>query len=305
MTLSTGRIYGMMIAKVHNAYREATSKRAAWVLGFRGIPTFFSHSLITMNAVYLCIIFTAKIKVMLQDANSLKHVHHCHSPESGNPFCDSIIMTKIKTNFVFVTFILVLLSFGITESFAYEQFIRLAWSANTEPHLSHYNLYRDTKSGTMVYLATINSSDSIYTDFEIVPGSNYYYKLTAVDDQGFESAPSDEVLAMTKAIPDPERTNGNNTVLEQFELKQNYPNPFNPSTMIDYRVPEYTNVIITVFNVLGKEVRILVNDYKEAGNYQVEWDGRDNGGSHVSTGVYFYQMSTINFKAAKKLNLQK
>ena len=98
---------------------------------------------------------------------------------------------------------------------------------------------------------------------------------------------------------------GNLNKVVSYKLIQNYPNPFNPSTLIDYQVPEYTNVTITVYSVLGKELRILVNDYKEAGNYQVEWDGRDNEGRRVASGLYFYQMSTVNYQAVKKLIIQK
>lgn len=210
-------------------------------------------------------------------------------------------MTNFK--YILLPVILIFLFIYQNVSIAQQQFIRLGWSPNTESHLSHYKLYRDTEPGTIVYLATIEKSDTIYTDTEIVEGKTYYYKLTAVDVQGFESGPSNEVMATIKAIPGEDNENG--TVLKQFELKQNYPNPFNPSTTIDYQVPEYTNVTITVYSVLGKEVRRLVNDYKEAGTYQVEWNGRDNEGSRISSGVYFYQMTTVNFKAVKKLMLQK
>lgn len=211
------------------------------------------------------------------------------------------------TNFKYILFPVILIFSFIYHnvSIAQQQFIRLGWSPNTESHLSYYNLYRDTEPGKMVYLATIEKPDTMYTDTQIVEGETYYYKLTAVDIQGFESTPSNEVMAITKAIPGPGEPNDNHTVLEQFELKQNFPNPFNPSTTIAYQVPEYTNVSITIFNVLGKEVRRLVNDYKEAGNYQVEWDGRDNDGRRVSTGVYFYQMTTMNYQTVKKLMVQK
>jgi hypothetical protein len=293
MTLSTKQIYGMMIAKVHSAYRGATSKRAAWLLGFRGISTVSSQNIKARIAVYLCNNFTAKVKAIFQVSNSFKNI-----AVSKN-------MTNAKNQLILVLFIFIFLIVGISDSSADEQFIRLAWSPNTELHLSHYKLYRDTKSGTMVYLTTINRSDTIYTDAEIIEGNNYYYKLTAVDDQGFESAPSNEVIAITKSIPEPGETNGDHSVIEQFDLKQNYPNPFNPTTTIDYQVAQYTNVSITIFNVLGKEVRNLVNEYKEAGNYQVVWDGRDNDGQRVASGLYFYQMTTIKYRAVKKLMVQK
>ncbi len=212
-------------------------------------------------------------------------------------------MTLTNFKYILLPVILIFLFIYQNVSIAQQQFIRLAWSPNTEPHLSYYNLYRDTESGTMVYLATIEKLDTIYTDTRIIEGETYYYKLTAVDVQGFESTSSNEVMAIIKAIPGED--NDNVAVLEQFELEQNYPNPFNPSTTIKYRVPEYTNVSIIVYNVLGKEIRRLVSEYKEAGIYQVEWDGRDNEGRQVASGMYFYQMMTMKYRAVKKLMVQK
>jgi hypothetical protein len=78
--------------------------------------------------------------------------------------------------------------------------------------------------------------------------------------------------------------------LTQYYLFQNYPNPFNPSTRIMYALPSESRVSVKVYSVLGQEVRALVNDVENAGFYHSMWDGRDNNGMQVSSGVYFFRM---------------
>lgn len=60
---------------------------------------------------------------------------------------------------------------------------------------------------------------------------------------------------------------------DRFDLKQNYPNPFNPTTTIEYSIPNRSFVVITIFNVLGQDVRKLVNEFKDKGVYKMKWDG--------------------------------
>ena len=97
---------------------------------------------------------------------------------------------------------------------------------------------------------------------------------------------------------------------QRFTLAQNYPNPFNPSTTIPYRVggsqfmvnrPIHTT--LKIYNILGQLVRTLVDEEKVAGNYKVIWDGRDNSGREVGSGIYFYQLRTEDYTATKKMVL--
>ena len=91
-----------------------------------------------------------------------------------------------------------------------------------------------------------------------------------------------------------------------FQLFQNYPNPFNPQTTISYQLPSSINVSLIIFDVLGQEVQTLVNENKSAGCNSVTWDGKDNWGQPVSSGVYFYQLKAGNeFLQTKKLLLIK
>jgi len=90
-----------------------------------------------------------------------------------------------------------------------------------------------------------------------------------------------------------------------YQLSQNYPNPFNPQTTIKYDLPDPGNVNIAVYNILGQKVKTLADEYQEAGYKQVSWDGKDDGGREVASGIYFYKIKTIGFEKTKKMVLLK
>jgi hypothetical protein len=92
----------------------------------------------------------------------------------------------------------------------------------------------------------------------------------------------------------------------KFSLDQNYPNPFNPSTTISYQVPENgQRVKVEIFNVTGQRVRELVNTTQDAGEYRVIWDGVNDGGLKVGSGLYFCRMASGSFVSVKKMLLVK
>jgi hypothetical protein len=84
----------------------------------------------------------------------------------------------------------------------------------------------------------------------------------------------------------------------KFELMQNYPNPFNPVTSIKYQVSSISQVVLKVYDLLGKEVAVLVNEEKPAGRYEVMFNA-----SSLSSGVYFYQIQAGEFVQTKKMIL--
>jgi len=92
---------------------------------------------------------------------------------------------------------------------------------------------------------------------------------------------------------------------EAFALGQNLPNPFNAVTAIKYELPENSKVTLEVYTVLGNKVATLVNGEQEAGFQTVIWDGMDDEGRPVSSGIYFYKMSAGDFKATRKMTLMK
>ncbi len=99
---------------------------------------------------------------------------------------------------------------------------------------------------------------------------------------------------------------GGSQLPQVFSLSQNYPNPFNPTTQIDYALPKQSEVTLTVFNVLGQSVRTLLqNEKREAGRYTVQWDGKDQFGRQVSSGLYFYRIQAAGFVKSFKMTLLK
>ncbi len=102
--------------------------------------------------------------------------------------------------------------------------------------------------------------------------------------------------------------------IESFDLSQNHPNPFNPVTNIKYSVGSrhkkpaggfFNHVTLKIYNILGQKVRTLVDEPKGSGNYEVIWDGKDEEGNKVSSGIYFYTLGTENYQRTKKMILMK
>ena len=91
----------------------------------------------------------------------------------------------------------------------------------------------------------------------------------------------------------------------EYALKQSYPNPFNPTATITYQVPRPSEVRIEVYNTLGQKVRTLLKDHKGPGVYQVIWDGRNNSGVQVGSGVYLYSMVAGDYVQARKMILMR
>jgi len=85
----------------------------------------------------------------------------------------------------------------------------------------------------------------------------------------------------------------------------NFPNPFNPSTMISFDLAKAGNVRIDIFNIRGQRVRTLVNNHYDVGRFRVEWNGTDDNGRSVGSGVYFYTMRTGEFTATKSMLMMK
>jgi len=94
-------------------------------------------------------------------------------------------------------------------------------------------------------------------------------------------------------------------VPDEFALHQNYPNPFNPVTTIQYDIPVETHVNLIVYDILGREVRMLLNQTEQPGYKSIRWNGRNNAGQEISAGMYFYRLETTRFVKVHKMVLLK
>ena len=92
---------------------------------------------------------------------------------------------------------------------------------------------------------------------------------------------------------------------DRFALDQNMPNPFNPATVMGYQLPEAGRVRLAIYNLLGQEVRVLVDERMEAGSFTATWDGTDELGRRVASGIYLYRIHAGDFSASRRMLLLK
>jgi hypothetical protein len=90
-----------------------------------------------------------------------------------------------------------------------------------------------------------------------------------------------------------------------YAVSQNYPNPFNPNTTIRYQLPMHSQVKLSVYNVLGQRVRTLLDNQVEAGYHVVEWDGMNDAGNQIASGVYIYRFEAGDYRRTLKMIMMK
>ena len=173
----------------------------------------------------------------------------------------------------------------------------LSWQAPGEPDLDYFNVYRSDQPDFAIDPSNFMEStlSTSWTDPDIDPGA-VFYKVSAVDDAGNESdgASPDQVTGIT-----PDR------LPARFALHQNHPNPFNPTTTIRYDVPAQAHVVIRVYDVSGSLVRTLVDEVSPPGRFEKVWDGLNDTGNSVASGIYFYRMETAGYSRTMKMVMLK
>lgn len=112
-------------------------------------------------------------------------------------------------------------------------------------------------------------------------------------------------IKIVPVIPSSISSQDQNQLPEQFVLFDNYPNPFNMQTIIRYQLPQAAHVKLVVYNVLGQKIQTLVDKFQASGDFKIEWNGKDESGNLVPSGVYVYKIETNNFSQVKKLLLLK
>jgi len=170
--------------------------------------------------------------------------------------------------------------------------------------VKYYAIYRSENSPVDIddiknLLAVVGPDRISYSD--VVPdlGKNYFYVVTAFDKLHNESNPSNEVSTVSVVVAEAGQQ------ILKFELYQNYPNPFNLETTIEFEIPFDSWVSVKIYDILGREIKTLVSGFKSAGRHKVIWDGRDEQGSYISSGVYFCRMTAGSFSKTIKIVLTK
>jgi len=155
--------------------------------------------------------------------------------------------------------------------------IRFRISPGAEPQIVTLDTTRDRRMGSANF-GPVNGGSS-FTPI-VVPGSLYYGIQTGIESE-------------------------ENSLPTGYMLEQNFPNPFNPSTQIGFEVSSASVVNVDVYNLLGQKIKTLVSEYKEVGRYSVSWDGINESGQPVPSGVYFYRLTTKDHSETKRMMLLK
>ncbi|MFA5870797.1 MAG: fibronectin type III domain-containing protein [Candidatus Paceibacterota bacterium] len=170
----------------------------------------------------------------------------------------------------------------------------LQWNAVSVPGVK-YELVLGTSSNLLNPLYEIKVNLLQFRVAGLSYSTTYYWKARAVF--GTSVGPWSSVSNfMTIGVTDV----SDNSIPTEFKLAQNYPNPFNPTTTITYQLPQSGNVVLKVFDILGNEIKTLVNEQKEIGSYTVEFDA-----SSLASGLYIYQLRVNDYSSIKKMILMK
>jgi hypothetical protein len=181
--------------------------------------------------------------------------------------------------------------------------VSLHWSTGSEMNNAGFNVLRSPAERgryeklNRQLLPPRHDGQYVFVDDNVEAGGRYFYKLEDIDLQG--NATEHGPVSIEVAAP------------ENYFLQQNYPNPFNPTTQIRYELPRSGYVSLTIFNALGQEVRHLVEKQQAAGYHDVTWNGRDQNGKPVPSGVYHYRLqvgdpaSGASFVATKRMLMAK
>ncbi len=176
--------------------------------------------------------------------------------------------------------------------------ITLKWTTQSETENVGFNVYRSEQpdgvyqrlNRSIIRGAGNSQSKNNYSyeDRDIAPAKTYYYKLSDISYAGVETMHGP--ISVTSLMQPTE-----------YKLEQNYPNPFNAETIIPIQLSESGETKVIIFNLLGQEVRRLVDQTLPAGRHLLHWDGKDQMGQLVPAGIYFYQLSVNGFTQMRKM----
>jgi hypothetical protein len=175
--------------------------------------------------------------------------------------------------------------------------IQLTWEMSADEDFQYYTLEKSSDEA-FTEPEVFETIDIAYVDLDYVLNESNYYRLAAVDHAGNMSDYSDVVdIAVLATDID--------LIPDVFALHQNYPNPFNPTTQIKYDLPEDAMVSITIYDIMGRSIRSLVNSKQTAGYLSIVWDATNNLGEPMSAGMYIYTIQAGSFRQVRKMILLK
>ncbi|MBI9073244.1 MAG: family 10 glycosylhydrolase [Melioribacteraceae bacterium] len=170
------------------------------------------------------------------------------------------------------------------------------WTAKDGITEYGFQLYEGLSTSGNFLVIDTTLADTTFSVSDLKTDQLYNWRVYAKNDLG-KGNWADVFKFKTGTATDVESSND---VVTEFRLKQNYPNPFNPSTTIEYSVSEVTTVKLQIYDMLGREVKILVNETQSAGNYSVVFDA-----SNLASGMYIYKLQAGQYNSTKKLILLK
>ena len=177
--------------------------------------------------------------------------------------------------------------------------VTLRWITESELNNEYFNLYRsgncDSGYEVIAQIAgngtTCLRNEYTYIDYQVSNGCTYYYKIADVDINGVEEFAEYTISATPGGI-------GSGVVAEDYQLEQNYPNPFNASTTIRFRILQPGSVKLTVYDILGEQIAILIDQDLENNTYEVIFEAGD-----LPTGIYFCELAVNDFYRVNKMIL--
>ncbi|KPJ58288.1 MAG: hypothetical protein AMJ46_14410 [Latescibacteria bacterium DG_63] len=186
------------------------------------------------------------------------------------------------------------LAFASVSAIGTHGYVKLSWEMGLEARASSFRIERsESPDGEFCVLELPVASGSGHsfscTDYSVLPGKTYWYRILLVSSSSEEAYGPIEVYV--ERVPN------------AYTLHQNYPNPFNPLCTIRYETPQAGRVSLRVFDATGCLVRTLVDVHREPGSYSELWDGRAEDGRELPSGVYFYRLEAGDFVAMRKMVL--
>jgi hypothetical protein len=165
--------------------------------------------------------------------------------------------------------------------------VNLNWLPNTEADFYLHRVYRDTVSNFIYNTTKIIAVTSDSTFTELLPSNqnSYYYKITAIDSQYNQSPASEEAAVLVVDAEEPK------LIANDYQFYPNYPNPFNPATKLSYRLKDNGTVRLVVYDIKGELIEELINEYQQAGYYEVDWNAEKR---KLSSGIYLFRIEVKN-----------